>query len=282
MEERRDLKIKISRARANLMFFTLLTLFNAVTLILGEVYYIPYQSSAVLFTLANTMYTGSAFVINAGRVIAVAICGMYLAFYFLSKKSSRWLLGAGVAVAVDCLFLLMMVLMSGITEFFLDLIMHGLLVFYLIVGIKAFVDFERLPAYDGADEMVQNDNDFAEEGSEDYDLEEYGAEEGEDESVQDPDEPLGKYDGHAEPLLKGSYEGLEIFAVCERNIAELVINGYVCDRMNVKRLKEYKLRAIVNGVDVTFEYTDVYGRISMFLHANSTLLDSIRGKIISE
>lgn len=288
MPERHQLKLKIARARSNLMFMILLSVYNIFATAFNGSFYMPFSATAVTAVTGEAKYlsdeTGNSAFLTIGIVIACAILVLYALTYFFSKKSSKWLLTALILFGADCLVLLFYVILTGIDGWFIDILLHALLVYFLIAGVKAFIDFDKLPAFDEASDPIappSEANFGSEEKKPDYDEEEDTGEDEADEelsSVSEDDalsEPICKYDGESEPLLKGSKDGLECFAVKNGDDAELVINGYVCDRLDVVNRPHYKLCAEVNGINFSFEFTRTPCREAMFLYADSELLDSL-------
>ena len=78
-------------------------------------------------------------------VIAAVIIGVYLLCFFMSsKKRVGWLIAATVIFSLDTLFLLGYYGFSS----FVDIIMHGLMIYYLINGIVNGFKLKKLPEED--------------------------------------------------------------------------------------------------------------------------------------
>jgi hypothetical protein len=54
-----------------------------------------------------------------------------------------------------------------------------------------------------------------------------------------------------------------------------VINGFVCDELDVSYLNEFQLRAFVNDIDFTFDFKETESGKVMYLYADNELLDSL-------
>ena len=92
----------------------------------------------------------------------------------------------------------------------------------------------------------------------------------------DLSQPIGKYvDDGTEPLVQGKYAGLNVFAVIRDDKAELVINGFVCDELDVYDETEFILRTFVNDIEFTFDYKETESGTIMYLYADDELLDSL-------
>ena len=114
------------------------------------------------------------------------------------------------------------------------------------------------------------------EETEDEDCEDSNEYEDEIENEEDLSQPIGKYvDDGTTPLVQGNFEGLNVFAVIRGDKAELVINGFVCDELDVSYLNEFQLRAFVNDIDFTFDFKETESGKVMYLYADNELLDSL-------
>lgn len=289
MNELAQLKFKIARARYNLMFMIILSIVNVVFVSSGNAVAMPFSSTIATYSTAigitaakdnnNDTYK------ILGLLIACIVLGLFIFCYFMSKKKGVYLVIAFTLLSADTLALLVMNASTGsIGQVFvlLDLLLHILTLVYIFGGIKAHIHFSKLPKFNEVDEPIRlNDNDFgAKEStplyvneSEDDDLEDEIEDE---ESEEDMTKPISEYveDG-GERLVSGSYSGLDVFVVIKDNVAELVINNYVCDSFDFSEEDEYGLRAIVNGIDFTFEYKLSKSGEAMYLYADDTLLDSL-------
>jgi len=253
-----DLKIAISKARYNLMFIILLTVINILCIIFKGEALIPFSCSIATFGVAFGIENS---LLPLGLTISVLILLPLLVCYFLSNKNVLFIVAPVGILVVDTLALIVISVISGAiasANFFIDLIFHVISIFYLIKAIKAHKllgDFEKVSGGTIAsiDEVNNIDN-----------------------TEEELSEPLGKYeDDGTIPLLKGEHEGLHIFVVIRNSTAELVINNYICDSLEVKYLDEFELKAIVNSISFTFQYTKDTQNETMFLYADEILLDSV-------
>ena len=302
----KKLQIKITRARVNFLFITILSALNIFTLSIGGKFYIPFSSTLTTNTVMKfknmTQETGHIAYNIIGIVISALIVGLYVLVYFKSKNNPRWMLAGLIMLSVDTLLLVIINILLSITgngfawdEFqIIDIALHFILLYYLVAATKASTDLERLKTTTASEQEHQTakNDEPKEEPTEEKDFDfEYddepepepesesaetvGNQDRQQEQEEDLTKPIGKYepDGQ-EPLLKGEYKKLSVFAVSSKGVSELVINGYICDRLNTKGLSCYKLCAIVNDINFTFEYTKVPHREAMFLYAGKELLDS--------
>lgn len=262
-EELNDLKIKINRARFNLMFMIILTVVNIYTILSNSNLQMPFSCSIASYSVAlgKESYAQDENItpLIIGIFLSIIILSAFTVCYFKSKKSIVFLVAPIGIIVVDTFALLVIALFSvsiASSIFLLDFVFHILSVFYLVKGIKAFKqigDFKEFPIK----ESTNNESDAK----------------CETQTCSDDELEIYEDDGTI-PLLSGDYNGLNIFVVNSDGVAELVVNNYVCDRLSVAYLFEYELCAYVNEISLTFKYNKNESSESMFLYADDELLDS--------
>ncbi len=259
-----DLKITINKARYNLMFIIILTIINIVFIIFKGTTIIPFSCSIATYATAFAMENS---LLPVGLTIAALILLPLLICYFKSKDNALFIVAPVGILVVDSLALVIISIISGAiisVSFLFDFIFHIISIFYLIKAGKAYKslgDFNAIP-----DEIISETIDDSDDEDLNYD---------DDEDVEST-EPISEYnDDGTEPLLKGDYKGLHVFAVIRNGTAELVINNYVCDSLEVTYFTEFELKAIVNNINFSFQYNQDHHSETMFLYADDTLLDSV-------
>lgn len=283
-DEKFNLKIKINRARYNLLFIVLMSVINIFFITSSDTILLPYSSAisnySVVFGVSASRESGNDSLRIMGLIIACIVLFIISVCYILSKHKPLYLVISFAIIIADTLALVIISAVSAtISSFFviLDILVHILAVYYIFAGIKAFSKFQSLN---------QNETDDVDKPtgavSNTYDYEE--PEEDEDNSDKDNDEetdsddlnePICEYvsDGN-EPLVSGTVNSLNVFVVFSDSQAKMVINGYVCDEMDIESIDEFQLRAIVNNIDFIFEYKRSYNGEAMYLYADDNLLDS--------
>ena len=257
-----DLKIKINRARFNLLFFIILTIINITFILTKGSPVIPFSCSIATYATAFSVVNS---VVWLGLAISAFILGTFAVCYFKSKNNVLFLVAPIGVILVDTLAL---IIISVITDalasgnFLFDFIFHILSVYYLLKAIKAFNMLGDLNAVPDNIVIESQDND---------DAQQY-----ESETSDELSDPISKYeDDGTEPLLKGKFNNLKAFAVIRNGIAELVVNDYDCDLLEVTYLSDFELKAIVNDVNFSFHYSKDSQSISMYLYADDNLLDCV-------
>ena len=263
-----DLKITINRARFNLLFFIVLTVINIMFVITKGDPVIPFSCSIATYA---TVFGAVNSILWLGLTISAFILITFAVCYFKSKNNVLFLVAPIGVILVDTLALIIIsVITNSIASgnFIFDFLFHLISIYYLIKAIKAFNtlgDFKSV-----SDDTVIKSQDNSENDL--YDDASYN----ETDDDNDLSAPIGKYeDDGIEPLLKGKYENLRVFSVIRNGTAELVVNDYVCDSLEVTYLSEFELKAIVNDVSFSFQYSQDSNSEAMFLYADETLIDSI-------
>ncbi|MBO5870927.1 MAG: hypothetical protein J6Q89_09280 [Clostridia bacterium] len=261
-----DLKITINRARFNLLFYIVLTIINIIFLLTQGNAIIPFSCSIATYATAFGILNS---VVWLGLTISALILLTFATCYVKSKNNVLFLVAPIGIIIVDTLALIIISIITNAIasgNFLFDFIFHVVSIFYLIKAIKAYKmlgDFNTVSDAAVVEAQdVDNDNDEDLEDDETYDNE--------------LAQPIGKYeDDGTEPLLNGKHEGLHVFTVIRNGTAELVVNNYVCDTLEVTYLTEFELKAIVNNISFSFQYSQDTNSEAMFLYADETLLDSI-------
>lgn len=285
INENTKLKISVNRGRYNLIFLVLTSVINIFTISSGSSLVLPYSSSISNYAVVFGC-TGDKGLHIVGLMIACAVLMLFLICYLLSKTKPQYLIIAFTLVIADTLALLAISLYeNSISNLFtiLDVFIHILITVYLLKAIKAYSALmkngENLSSDTEEDDKTEQDSN--ESNTDTSNNEDQNEVEDEDEVYQEIDEdeynkPIREYTvSDTEPLVSGSYNGLHIFATIENGIAHLVINGMVCDELDVTYTSEFQLRAIVNSIDIIFDYRRSYDGETMFLYADDELLDSL-------
>lgn len=249
MNKNKEIRLTVSRARYNLLFFILLSVINVYFLFLEKPAYIPYCSAIATYSIPISIAAG---IETAGYIISAFVLITLFCCFLLSKKSPFFLFISFSIVIADTIALLVLMFVDnaiGILTIF-NVILHLLTAFYIFVAIKVTKIFDNR-----ANESNNVDLDDTEE-YEDIEVEDY-------------------VDDGTEPLLKGNTNGLYVFAVIHNAKAELVINQVVCDAIDITHKNEFELSAVVDEVEIYFQYRRAYDGTSAYLYAGDALLDSI-------
>lgn len=132
---------QLKSARTTLMIAVLFTVLNVVLLLVGSNRYFLYSATIPYyltffgyvfdyFTLGT--YTLTGLTMAAVPVVAMGLC------WFMSKKDSRWLIGAVAIFGLDTAAMVAMMLWSGdLSASLLDIVFHAWVLISLFQGVKA-------------------------------------------------------------------------------------------------------------------------------------------------
>ena len=161
-----DLQNKVRVCRSNLLLAVAFTLINIVLLASKSTRYflfslvVPYRFvlNGMLFGgyMPDEFYVGEdglTYYIEKNPsllamlgIVAAVILGLYMLFFFMSKKNVGWLVPTLVFVSLDCLAYVGLIFLYGFEiSDILDLAFHAWLLYYMIAGVAAYVKLRKLP-----------------------------------------------------------------------------------------------------------------------------------------
>ena len=119
-EELVDLKIKVNRARFNLMFMILLSLINIYLIITNNKFQMPFSCSissfAVAFGNESFIQDGNQLPLILGLIVSAILLGTFLICYFKSKNSILFLVAPIGIILVDTLALFVIAIATSINK----------------------------------------------------------------------------------------------------------------------------------------------------------------------
>ena len=139
---RGDLQAAYDRSRANLLAVLIFTVINLFSLSFADRYFLFSATLPAIFPSVTTMmaadeeYLASLGITAAPLIIIGLIIGLiltvpYLLCWIFSKKRVGWMVAALVFFSIDSLLLLI----SFDLTMILDILMHGVVMYYLITGV---------------------------------------------------------------------------------------------------------------------------------------------------
>lgn len=286
---KQDLMIRITRSRYNMLFIVLMSVINVFLITTGSKLLLPYSSAISNYSIAlgisESIISGSDSYRILGLILACAVLMAIMVCYLLSKNKPFYMFVSLSIIVADTLVLAVIDGVNGTLSspvVILDIVAHGIAIYSIIFGIKAAKELKSLPA---DEENAPTENSAPRfESYESNEIDEFDTEtesidyESENENTieEDLSQPIGKYvDDGSDPLVKGVYDGLNVFAIIRDNKAELVVNGFVCDELDVTYLSEFQLVTFVNDIELTFDYKETQSGKIMYLYADNELLDSL-------
>lgn len=182
---------------------------------------IPYYAVALAYS-ADLAFGGLTWLIHGSLILAGIILALYFICWLLSKKHYGWLVAASVLFGVDTASVLALygVILGDLGAGVMDILLHGLLMYYLIMGAISGCRLKNMP-----DSVV--------------------------ETAAPPPESLPIR--AAEPvapeqvILQAEAAGLQICYCREEEKHMLIINGYVYDQVETLVESNHELRAVCGG-----------------------------------
>ena len=134
-----------NNARNGLLLAICLTAVNILLLFTGLDWMLLYSITAPYFIAVLGAVMEDAVMLTTGAVIGVVCLVPYLLCWLLSKKHSAWLIVATVLMGLDTLVLIGVYLFMGDFSGILDFVIHGLMIYYLIMGVVGAHKLKTLP-----------------------------------------------------------------------------------------------------------------------------------------
>ena len=155
MKTRQEVEAKFFRTRQMLIPLIVLSVFNVLLAALDSTFYLLFAATIPMAIVESGLAASGAMAVLIALGIALAVIGLYGLCYWLSKKWNGFMLVALVLFLLDTLYLLLIFTMTFDLGFFLDLIIHAALLYYLVIGTKAWIDLMRLPLVDETMDVVE-------------------------------------------------------------------------------------------------------------------------------
>ena len=231
MSPRQIAEGRYKSARFDLLIVIIFTVINIVMLFTGSETMmlfsatIPYYAVAIAY-FTNLQLGGLDWFVTGSLIFAFVILAVYLVCWFFSKKRHGWLTVALVLFCLDTLatvFLYMDNLASGIMDF----VIHGAVIYYLIMGVKAGQKLKTMPQEDVAVVAEALANAQPLENSV---------------HIRWADPELKH-----RVLLEAECQGMRICYRRVKKTNELVINGYVYAEVEMVIEPSHELTAVFNG-----------------------------------
>lgn len=236
---RDTLQQKYNSARANLALMIVLTVVNIILLLVGSDSMLLFSATVPYFT-SILAYAAVEYGLAANMTIfvvcvtitAVAIL-LYMLCWWLSKKRVGFMTTALVLFLLDSAFMVYLYVTEADVSGILDVIIHAWVIYYLIIGVSSGTKLKKLP---DEPEVIPVEGFAPTEGAEQPPLTSSAGLYPADENVK------------ARVLAEAQAAGHHIVYRRVKRVNELVIDGYVYDRLEALAETAHVLRATLNGV----------------------------------
>lgn len=224
LSPREQMEKRYKSARMNLLLAIILTVVNVVLLLAGSDSMLLFSISVPFYAVILGYAMGGSVMLTTGCVIAVVMLTVYLLCWIFSKKHKGWLIAALVLFVVDTIVMGLMYLWLGDISGILDVVIHGLVIFYLAMGIYSAGELKYMPEEETVFEETQED-------------------------LSQFSQPLRRADEDVKyrVLLEATYGGRQIVYRRVKQVNELVISGYVYDEYEARMEQPHCLSARIDG-----------------------------------
>lgn len=232
-------------ARSNLLALMILTAINVAMALLGQDTYFLFTDylayDLAVYAAIFHVVSGDGVYLAVGIILPLLVLVPYFLCWLLSKKRRGWMIAALVLFSLDTVLLLLSAVSDFMISSTLDIVFHGLILFYLIRGVR------QGPAAPAAEEQttaLPDDTDF-------YDA-----------SLDDrwDSRPVSKPVEKYRLLVSASWGSHVIEARRSRGLTELVIDGKVYGRQEGILEVEYRIEARLSGHVIATEYHHTNGK----------------------
>lgn len=259
MTEREFAQQKYEIARKNLILMIILTVVNIALL--------TFESNTMLLFSATIPYMAGVFAMTTSyTVVATILIGiaavtliLYLICWIFSKKHYGWMIVALVMFILDTLAMIGMYLLAGDVSGILDVVIHVWVLYYLVIGVKYGHQLRTLREEETA--SISDEAEYSVAANEELGLEESTPLYIADMSVK------------ARILLEAEAQGHRICYRRVKRVNELVIDGYVYDKVEMLIEPAHTLVANLDGHLFTVGYDSTY---SFFMVDNQMIVRKIR------
>lgn len=224
---------------------TVLTVINAVLLLANSSYMLLFSATvpylSIVFALA---FDGGLF--YAFLSVAVIDIAIYLAAWQLSKKNYGWMILSLVLFILDTIIMIGMYLLIEDVSGILDILIHALVLYYLIVGVKYGKKLKNMPESEPVPVTDESASDF--DSFDDGTVTDDGF---------DVDTPIirgADMTVKNRILLETDANGQHIVYRRVKKTNELIINGFVYAELEMLVEPAHELTAHINGHDYVAGY----------------------------
>ena len=157
MKTRSKVEGIFERARSSLLMVVVFSVFNLFLNIFNAKIFFLFSVTFPMIVLelggflAEEGYGQTAVIVTFA--VAFAMVALYFGCYLLSDKLKGFVVVALAMFSFDTLFLLLLVIFQPEASVIIDLAFHILVIYYLAVGIKAWLDLKKLPPEEPAESI---------------------------------------------------------------------------------------------------------------------------------
>ena len=136
---------KYATARGNLLLMLAFTVVNIVLLVMGSDSMFLFSASVPYNAMIFGIIDETGFLMIPAIVITVVTLAAYLLCWIFSKKHFGWMIAALVLFALDIVAMVGLWVLAPELFDVVDLLIHGWVLYYLIVGVISGAKIRSLP-----------------------------------------------------------------------------------------------------------------------------------------
>lgn len=149
MSPRQIAESRFKSARLDLLIVIVFTVLNIVMLLTGSETMMLFSATVPYYAVflahfANLQYGGLEWFVTGSLILAGIILLVYLLCWIFSKKHRGWLIAALVLFCLDTAATVVLY-MGDFSSGIMDFVIHGAVIWYLALGVKAGKQLKTLP-----------------------------------------------------------------------------------------------------------------------------------------
>lgn len=164
MQKRANAEMKFSKSRNNLLAVVAFSVVNVILTLAGSGVSFLFSATFPMFSVEIgdllAKQSGNKAYLTAAVIVAFIAIGFYFVCFLFSKEHKTFILVALVLFGLDTLLLLWILSSSAFDiSALIDVAFHAWVLYYLIIGVKAWSDLKNLPfEYEREEIEIQEEN----------------------------------------------------------------------------------------------------------------------------
>ena len=270
-------KLRLERtfktANANILIMVVLTLVNVIMLIANIQYNFLFSAMLPQVFIVYGKEIATATNISGFNIIGIVFAfltlGIYLLFYFMTRKKYRWYIALLVVFILDSISIFSLTYTSYFSYVIL-IAFHAYIIYYIIKGIQAGKALENYIEPPMASENYQQGVNST-----------FTADNGISDMVEidtaSSDAPLRDAgDKNGLLLINKIYKGLD-FTVRRMGVTtQLVVNGKVYSEIKKPFAFKYNFSSKINNMNITVDFKSGFGGASYILSSDGNVIDEAK------
>lgn len=262
VQSRAALQQKYARSRHELLVVIILTLVNLALLALDSGYMLLFSASVPYIAVAFGIAFQLPVLLGISIFIAAVTLGLYFLCWLLCKRNFGWLVLALVLFILDTLCLVGFYLLLGEVGGIFDLIIHAVVLYHLIVGVRSGAQLRKLPEEEETP-APQDDAKYGCGGEDEPDSEDrFGP-------ANSAPLRIAETDVKFRVLLEGDHLGHHICYRRVKRFNQLVIDNYIYNEVELLIEGAHELAAVIDGHTIAVGFD---GKLHSYIAIDGTVV----------